>query len=101
MKLLSSLLPVSALLAAQPGLAADAAEGKRIAASRCAPCHVIEQNQNATIAESPPFEVIASKFRSNPESLPSFILSPHAKMNMTITPREATDVAAYIWTLVR
>jgi mono/diheme cytochrome c family protein len=97
------LLLLVGVAAIRPALAADAENGKRIAMSRCAACHMIDTNRTglAVGSESPPFEIVASKFRSNPGGLVSFILAPHARMNMTISPREAADVAEYILTLAK
>jgi len=103
LKLRYGLLLLIAVTAIRTALAADAESGKRIAMSRCAACHLVESNRFGVAAgsESPPFEVIAAKFKPNPESLASFILAPHARMNMTISRREAADVAAYILTLAK
>lgn len=96
-KMLFSLLLVNAIVAARPASASDAVNGKLIAVSRCAPCHAVEHDgRRNEIAESPPFDVISTKFDSNQTALVEFILAPHAKMNMRISRREGEDIAAYI-----
>jgi len=50
---------------------------------------------------APPFEAIARKFASNPDTLAFSIVDPHPRMNVTLTRREAQDVAAYINTLAK
>jgi mono/diheme cytochrome c family protein len=99
MTLRCGLTIAAALLAGNVAQAADADNGRRIAMSRCAACHTVEQGYREVLAFSPPFELISAKFQADPDNLVRFILAPHAKMNMTISPREAADVAAYIRTL--
>ena len=92
---------LGAIVFAQTAFAADADNGKRVALVRCAPCHIVEPNQSREVADSPPFESIARKFGSNPESLAFAILDPHPRMNLTFTRREVEDIAAYISTLAK
>jgi mono/diheme cytochrome c family protein len=93
------LLP--AILLAPAALAADVDNGKRLAQARCVPCHAIEPDQLRQVADAPPFEVIARKFGLNPEMLAFSLLDPHPRMNLTLTRREAQDIAAYISTLAK
>lgn len=88
-------------LAAQTAFAADAESGKRIAELRCSPCHIVVPHQREELANAPPFESIARKFGFNAEMLAYSILEPHPRMNVTLTRREADDVAAYIATLAK
>ncbi len=88
-------------LAAQTAFAADADSGKRIAELRCSPCHIVVPHQREELANAPPFESIARKFGFNAEMLAYSILEPHPRMNVTLTRREADDVAAYIATLAK
>jgi len=53
------------------------------------------------VTDAPPFETIARKFASHPETLVFSILDPHPRMNMTLTRQEARDVAAYINALAK
>jgi mono/diheme cytochrome c family protein len=99
------LLPACALLAAlgaaSAAFAADADNGKRLAEARCAACHFVGAGQGRQVSNAPAFEAIARKLGSNPELLAFLILDPHPRMNMTITRRDAEDIAAYIGTLAR
>ena len=81
---------------AAPVSAADAAKGKRIAQSRCAPCHIVVPMQRQELSNSPPFDQIAKKNDLTPEMLAYLILSPHPGMNMTLSREEADDLATYI-----
>jgi mono/diheme cytochrome c family protein len=92
---LTSLL-VAGNFGAQGALAADADNGRRIAQMRCSPCHIVVPNQRQEVTNSPPFDVIARKNDFNAEMLAYLILSPHPRMNMTLTRSEADDLAAYI-----
>jgi mono/diheme cytochrome c family protein len=96
---LCSILP--AFLVASGALAADADNGKRVAVMRCVACHIVSPNQRGDVTDAPPFDVIARKFASSPETLAFSILDPHPRMNVTLTRREAQDVAAYINTLAK
>ena len=93
-----SMLP--AIVAASGALAADADNGKRLAEMRCVTCHIVSSTQRRDVTDAPPFEAIARKFASNPDTLFS-IIDPHPRMNVTLTRREAQDVAAYINTLAK
>jgi len=90
-----SLLP--AIVAASGALAADADNGKRLAETRCVTCHIVRR----VVTDAPPFEAIARKFASNPDTLAFSIIDPHPRMNVTLTRREAQDLAAYINTLAK
>lgn len=45
--------------------------------------------------------MIARKFENNPQMLGLSLLDPHPRMNMTLTRREAEDIAAYVNTLTK
>ena len=94
-----SLLP--ALLAASAALADDADNGKRLAEMRCVTCHIVSPSERRDVTDAPPFEAIARKFASNPDALAFSIMDPHPRMNVTLTRREAQDVAAYINALAK
>ena len=88
------------MLLATGANAADINNGERIAASRCAACHIVEApNQRREVADAPPFEAIARKFDFNADMLVFHLLEPHPKMNFALTRPEANDVAAYMSTL--
>ena len=88
-----------AILAASATLAADVDNGKRLAEMRCATCHIVSPTQRRDVTDAPPFEAIARNFASNPDMLAFSIIDPHPRMNVTLTRREAQDIAAYINTL--
>ena len=82
-------------------LAADADNGRRLAEMRCAGCHIVAPNQRRDVTDATPFEVIARKFATTPETLAFSLLDPHPRMNVMLTRREAQDIAAYINALVK
>jgi mono/diheme cytochrome c family protein len=98
MKPISICLAISTLLIAQAAVAGDAENGKRIALARCASCHTVVPNQRVEIADSLPFDVIAEKFGANHDLLFTALIDSRQRMNVTITRREADDLAAYIGT---
>ena len=89
------------LLATPLALAADAEDGKRLAETRCVPCHVVVPGQRREVSDAPPFDQIAAKFKVAPDVLAFLLLYPHPRMNVPLTRREAEDIAAYISTLAR
>ena len=98
---LSGLLVIAAEFGAPSVLAADAHQGKRIAQSRCAPCHIVVPMQRQELAKSPPFDQIARRNDFNAEMLAYLILSPHPRMNIALSREESDDLAAYIASLRR
>jgi mono/diheme cytochrome c family protein len=94
-------LLATAVLLVSAASGADPESGKRLAQARCTPCHAVERDQRRNVADAPPFEVIAGKPGFNPELLAFSILDPHPRMNVTLTRREAQDIAAYIGTLAK
>jgi mono/diheme cytochrome c family protein len=94
------LMPLTALVASS-ALAADADNGKRLAETRCVTCHTVAPSQRREVTDAPPFEVIARKFSATTEALAFAILDPHPRMSVTLTRREAQDIAAYINTLAK
>ena len=94
-----SLLP--AIVAASGALAADADNGRRLAETRCVTCHIVSPSERRVVTDAPPFEAIARKYASNPDTLAFSIIDPHPRMNVTLTRREAQDVAADINTLAK
>jgi cytochrome c2 len=73
---------VAGIFVASAALAADVDNGKRVAEMRCVACHIVAPGQRRDVSDAPPFEVIARKFATSPETL-------------------AQDVAAYINTLAK
>jgi mono/diheme cytochrome c family protein len=93
------LLP--AIFVAPQALAADAANGKRLAEMRCVTCHVVAPGARRDVTDAPSFDAIARKFELQPQMLAFSMLDPHPRMNVAMTRREAEDIAAYINTLAR
>lgn len=92
------LFPLIALLAT-PALAADAANGGRIAQRWCAECHVVTPGQTGAKADAPPFATIAARGATT-IPLDRFLMNPHPKMpDMQLNRNEVADIAAYIATL--
>ena len=101
LRLIAPCVALSALLVGSIALAADADSGRRLAAMRCVPCHLVFPDRPKEVAQAPPFEAIARKFALTPEALAFSILDPHPRMNVMLTRREAEDIAAYINTLAK
>ena len=101
MRLFAICFATLALLASPIALAADADDGKRLAETRCVPCHVVVPGQRREVSDAPPFDVIAAKFKVAPDVVAFLLLHPHPRMNVPLTRREAEDIAAYISTLAR
>jgi mono/diheme cytochrome c family protein len=101
MRLLRFSLIVAASLVASAAVAADADHGKRRAEARCVSCHIVSPTQRRDVPDATPFDVIARKFATSPETLAFSLLDPHPRMNVPLTRREAQDIAAYINTLVK
>jgi mono/diheme cytochrome c family protein len=101
MKLACYVMLFAAAFIAQNAFAADADNGKRLAQQHCSPCHIVEPGSRRELANSPPFETIAQKFANAPDLIAFAILSPHPRMNLTPSRRDAQDIAAYIATLAK
>ena len=83
-------------------LAADADNGSRLARRWCASCHVVSHSQVRGSDAVPSFPSVARRKGFNAEKLAFFLLEPHPFMpNMSLTRKEANDIAAYIATLRR
>jgi mono/diheme cytochrome c family protein len=91
----------AATLSAQSAVAADADNGRLLAQQHCSQCHIVEPGSRRELANSPPFDAIARKFSDAPESIAFAILSPHPRMNLAPSRRDAQDIAAYIATLAK
>src|SRR6516162_8868601 len=98
--LFATALGIHAAVVVGPALAADAANGKRVAVRWCAACHVVTTDQRHAYADAPSFREIANRPNFSESGLVTFLLNAHAKMpNMSLTRIEANDIAAYIRTL--
>jgi mono/diheme cytochrome c family protein len=81
-------------------LAADAANGKKLAERWCASCHVVTSSQQHGNTQAPPFSEIAKKPHIDAPMIALFLLLPHPKMpDMNLSRYEAGDIAAYIESL--
>jgi mono/diheme cytochrome c family protein len=94
-------LALSAALLPQPGNAADADNGSRLAHRWCEACHVVTPTQRRpTTDQAPPFATIANRPDFDAAKIALFLLDPHPKMpDMSLTRMEAADLAAYIGSL--
>jgi mono/diheme cytochrome c family protein len=99
--LLKVVTMVVAWLLGSDALAADAANGRLLAASHCAVCHAVAPGQRNEVADAPPFDAIGRKHDYNAGALVLVILGPHPKMNFMPRRPDAEDIAAYIATLPR
>jgi len=100
-RLLLFCLTLSTFGVAPAAVAADADNGKRLAEAKCVTCHAVGPAQRREVADAPPFETIARKFAFSPELLAFAMLEPHPRMSVSLTRREAQDIAAYINTLAK
>ena len=94
-------LALAVALLPQPGNAADASNGSRIAHRWCAACHVVTPTQHRpTTDQAPPFATIAKRSGFDSAKIAQFLLDPHPKMpNFPLSRNEAADLAAYIGSL--
>ncbi len=78
-------------------LAADPANGRRLARRWCASCHIVSPDQPSPPTEAVPFRTIAHSPNFDEGRLAFFLLDPHPKMpDMSLSRDEAADLAAYI-----
>ena len=101
MQLFRLCIVIPVLLGAPIATAADADNGKRLAETRCAPCHAVVPDHRREVADAPPFDMIARKLGVGPDILAYLLLHPHPRMNVMLTRRETEDIASYIATLAR
>jgi mono/diheme cytochrome c family protein len=76
--------------------------GQEIAERACAGCHATNGGQRSTIqgTDVPSFRAIATQPNQTPQTLQSFIMTPHRPMpGIPLTLAEIDDVAAYILSL--
>jgi mono/diheme cytochrome c family protein len=89
------LIAVTAL--PQAALAADAANGEKLAKRWCAACHVVATDQKSGNTQVAPFSAIAKVPGFDAARLALYLLLPHPKMpDMSLTRSEAADLTAYI-----
>jgi mono/diheme cytochrome c family protein len=94
-------LVLAVALLPQPGNAADADNGSRIAHRWCEACHIVTPSQRrASTDQAPPFATIARRPGFTSAKIALFLLDPHPKMpDMSLTRTEAADLAAFIGSL--
>ena len=91
------LLLVAVTALPQAAIAADAANGEKLAKRWCAACHVVATDQKSGNTQVAPFSVIAQMPGFDAAKLALYLLTPHPKMpDMNLTRNEAADLAAYI-----
>lgn len=99
---LAAALMISTSSAPQARATGDAENGKDLAQRWCAACHAVSSEQRQASVAAPTFASIARQPGFNADKLAFFLLDPHPKMpNMSLTRREASDLAAYIATLAK
>jgi mono/diheme cytochrome c family protein len=80
--------------------AADPATGEQLARQWCSPCHIVASDQTRGSADVPSFANIARMPGFDRNKVAFFLLDPHPKMpSMSLTRREASDLADYIASL--
>jgi len=94
-------LSLAIALLPQPGNAASADNGSRLAHRWCEACHVVTPTQSRPATDqAPPFATIARRPGYDSARIALFLLDPHPKMpDMSLTRSEAADLAAYIGSL--
>ena len=97
-RIISGLLLLIAVTALpQAALAADAANGERLAKRWCAACHVVATDQKSGNTQVAPFSAVAKVPGFDTAKLALYLLLPHPKMpDMNLTRSEAADLTAYI-----
>jgi mono/diheme cytochrome c family protein len=91
-----------AVMASGAALAADAANGERIAARWCNSCHVATGGQTTGQDVAPPFTRIARDVTLTPERVRDALAGRHPRMpDLSLTREEMADLSAYIFTLRR
>ncbi|SDU40035.1 c-type cytochrome [Stappia sp. ES.058] len=77
--------------------AADAQNGREIARTWCAACHVVDDAQESGSVAVPTFAEIAARPDFDEKALAEFLADPHPKMpDMALTRQEIADLGAHI-----
>jgi mono/diheme cytochrome c family protein len=81
----------------------DPVDGRRLAVSVCANCHVVPDSGRKTEMDAaPPFDTIANDPAMTDERLRHFLNQPHSQMPPIVIERqEIEDVIAYLRTMHR
>ena len=90
------LVATASLLRPGVALAADPADGLRLARHWCTSCHLVEPGVKTSDA-APPFPAIGRDPTSTPEKLHAWLANPHPPMpNLTLSRQQEDDIIAYI-----
>ena len=93
----SLLLLIAVTTLAQTAVAADTANGEKLAKRWCAACHVVSTDQKSGNSQVAPFSAVAKVPNFDAAKLALFLLNPHPKMpDMNLSRSEAADLTAYI-----
>lgn len=97
-KIVSGLVLLAAVTAlSQTAMAANVANGERLAKRWCAACHVVAADQKSGNTQVAPFSAIAKLPSFDAGKLALYLLMPHPKMpDINLSRDEAADLAAYI-----
>jgi mono/diheme cytochrome c family protein len=91
---------VTLMLLRPDALAADAAQGEKLARRWCAACHVVADDQTHGADNVPTFAAIGRIPGFDASKIAQFLRDPHPKMpDMQLSNPEAADLAAYIFSL--
>jgi mono/diheme cytochrome c family protein len=90
------LVATSSLIEPGAALAADPADGLRLARHWCSSCHLVEPGVKTSDA-APPFPAVGRDPTSTPEKLHAWLANPHPPMpNLTLSRQQEDDIIAYI-----
>jgi mono/diheme cytochrome c family protein len=98
-------IALAAVLAAGgPGSAAsplgNPENGRTLAETWCASCHLVSAEQKSTTTEAPPFASISRRSASELDRLPAFLAAPHPPMPaISLSGTEIRDLVAYVTSL--
>ncbi len=97
-RMISGLVLLAAVTTlSQAAVAANVANGERLAKRWCAACHVVATDQKTGNTQVAPFSAIAKLPGFDAGKLALYLLTPHPKMpDMNLSRDEAADLAAYI-----
>jgi mono/diheme cytochrome c family protein len=97
-RIISGLVLLTAVMTlSQAAVAANVANGERLAKRWCAACHVVAADQKSGNTQVAPFSAIARLPSFDAAKLALYLLTPHPKMpDMNLSRDEAADLAAYI-----
>jgi mono/diheme cytochrome c family protein len=90
-------LLIAVTVAPHAALAANTANGEKLAKRWCAACHIVASDQKSGNTQVAPFSAMAKEPGFDAAKLALYLLLPHPKMpDMNLTRDEAADLTAYI-----